>query len=196
MRSEELAVREREVQSRRNAHSLKLWDEEGGAGWGLDEKLQALDAVLMGVWNMSEGGGRYNRVVRKFERWVGGVEEVLERRENDQENGAAAEDVAFVSHMETSWRDECDGLGRKLEGWRGQLRDLGEVGGGESSLNVVVKGVNAMVRGMQQELLTMRKIELEAVRREEEWIREAIDSGDGDSDSEDGETPGAIWRAY
>lgn len=200
------------MQGQRNATVLREMDEDGSnsKGWGMEEKIQALDTVLSGLWNITEGGGRYMRVVRKFERWVGAAEEVLETRSNGSnfsEIGPRDGGVAFVNSMEVSWRDECDGLSRKLEGWRAHLRDVGDVdvrgrgdgdggsSGGESSLSLVVKGVNSLVRGMQQELSVMRTIETELVRSEEAWIRETIGSGDGDSDDE-GETPGAAWRSY
>jgi hypothetical protein len=189
-RHENLCQLETDAQSRVNAGVLKRW-KEGGVGWGTDEKIQCLDAVLSGVWNASEPGGKYSRIVRKFERWIGVMEEVLEERENH--DSLYTKEVRFLAGMEVSWREDCEALNRKLDGWGRQLTDIGDVDdvAGNSSLGVVARGISTLIYGMSRELSVMRDIERKAMEKEEEWIREVNDDL---SDEEEGRLDGPAWR--
>ncbi|CAK7218635.1 hypothetical protein SBRCBS47491_003571 [Sporothrix bragantina] len=67
-----------------NAAALQAWAEDGSLEFTLEEKIQALDAVLAGVWSLtgqdpahgqdknksSASISRYVQVVRRFERWA------------------------------------------------------------------------------------------------------------------------------
>jgi hypothetical protein len=169
-----------------NAVVLRNWQEQSSPGWGLDEKIQALDEVITGVWNLGEHNGKYARIVRKFERWLSRCQGILAARENGLE-----EDFTFLEGLENSWSDDCLNIGRKLETWREQLRDLGELDKG-SSLGIVVEDYRALVKGMIEELTVMGRIEKDMMKREREWIRSI-----NDEESDDGGIPtaGACWRA-
>jgi hypothetical protein len=176
--------------------TLKLWDAGAGAGgFGLEDRVQILDSVLSGAWKISEPGGRYIRVVKRFERWLNGVWDILEARK--QEKGWVGSDekgeVMFVEELDGEWKDELQIVGRKLEGWRDQLGLLGEVRG-KNSLAIVVHGVGGLVNGMLEEVKTMERVERDVMYREEEWIREAIEEGSED-ESGNGSVPGAVWRS-
>lgn len=184
-----------------NAAALKAWTTTGCGGETLlEERVQALDAVLCGLWAMGEPGGRYARVVRRFEKWADTLRAVVERREEEESVGLlAAADVPFVEALDPAWRDECAALARKLDGWRRQLVGLGAVHSQNqdddddqrlSSLAVVLAACRSLVHDMLAELDGMEQIEREALRQENEWI-ENMNRDDGNDD-----TPkaGAIWR--
>ncbi|KAK0630728.1 hypothetical protein B0T17DRAFT_529141 [Bombardia bombarda] len=123
-----------------NAGVLLAW-----GGDDLEGKIQALDAVLCGLWSVCEPvGGRYTRVVRRFERWAERVEEVAEARRawagsrNNGDGGSSSlgggnsgggqsgrdqgeEKLLFVGgqrELDGAWREECAGLVRRLEEWK------------------------------------------------------------------------------
>ncbi|KAL8370264.1 hypothetical protein RB595_000580 [Gaeumannomyces hyphopodioides] len=185
-----------------NAAALKAWTTTtaGGGEALLEERVQALDAVLCGLWAMGEPGGRYARVVRRFEKWADTLRAVVERREEGL--AAAGGDVVFVEVLDAAWRDECAVLARRLDGWRRQLVGLA-VRGGElddndgqagpapaSSLAAVLGACRELVHDMLAELDVMEQIEREALRQESEWIEHMS----RDDSNDDTLKAGAIWR--
>lgn len=103
-----------------------------------EEKIQALDEVISGVWAMSEPSsssgtitmGKYTRVVRRFEVWAERAGRILEERRRGDGNGDeglkldANGQVEMVGGMDVEWKNECVALGRRLEEWRRMLREL------------------------------------------------------------------------
>jgi hypothetical protein len=155
-----LAAAARDGAEARNVAALLRWAKNNGGGGGaasaapLDEKVQALDQVLAGVWALSEPGsttwsssaedggigggigGRYARVVAGFEAWADGMAEIVTAQREDRTDqllraagGGHDEDdvVVFLSDLDTRWKDECPGFRRKLEAWQRMLRALGPV---------------------------------------------------------------------
>ncbi|TVY55373.1 hypothetical protein LCER1_G001863 [Lachnellula cervina] len=170
-----------------NAAALRKWKEAATPGWGLEERVQVLDEVVSGVWNLGEGGGKYGRVVRRFERWLSRSQGTIAVRENDLDG-----DIIFVEELDEAWKDDCLILGKKLEGWREQLRGL-ETPAKGSSLAVMVDGCRRLVKGMLMELSVMAQIERDIMIREGEWIQSMND--DVEDDEKDMPVAGACWRS-
>ncbi|TVY48535.1 hypothetical protein LOCC1_G001316 [Lachnellula occidentalis] len=170
-----------------NAAALRKWKEASTPGWGLDERVQVLDEVVSGVWNLGETGGKYARVVRRFERWLSRSQATIAARENDADG-----DIVFVEEIDGAWKDDCLILGKKLEKWREQLRGL-ETPDKGSSLAVVVDGCQRLVKGMLMELSVMAQIERDVMVREGEWIQSMVD--DVEDDEKDMPVAGACWRS-
>jgi len=170
-----------------NAAALKKWKEACTPGWGLEEMVQVLDEVISGVWNLGGSGGKYGRVVRRFERWLSRCQAILAARENDGD-----EDIVFVEELDGGWKGDCLILGKKLETWRDQLRGLESPDKG-SSLAIVVNGCRILVRGMLKELSVMAQIERDVIVREGEWIKSMND--DVSDDEKDMPVAGACWRS-
>jgi hypothetical protein len=181
--------KERAEEERINALGLLLWAEGERESWGLEERCQALDNVIAGVWGMGDPGSKYERAVRKFDRWVAGVQDILAARQVGVLGNTGQ--VSFVEPLEGGWREECDGLRRRLEISKGKLRNLGVVEG-RSSLAVVLGGVTRLVRDMLDEIEAMRAIEKELMQREIEWVRETV--AQDETEDEDVNAAGAIWR--
>jgi hypothetical protein len=185
--------RERAEVERENVLVLRNW----AIGGGLEERIQTLDAVVNGVWTLGEPGGRYARVVRRFERWVDRMCEIEEAR---REGGALLQEseVLFIGELETAWKEEYTGLVRRLETLGRQLEELGhfpETDEGDktaerSSLQRMVEGSRDMVEGMLAELAVMEDIERDALAREDDWIERM----NREEDIDDTPRAGAIWR--
>lgn len=211
--SRRLDARERAVAERDNVRALIEWAPEGeGGGEALEERIRALDAAINGVWTLGEPGGRYPRVLRRFQRWIDGVCEIEEARRGDALFLRGQEDALFVGELDAAWKDECAGLIRRLEGVREQLGRLGrapppppptetegegeqvqreaEWGVSQTSLWRIVDDSNTLVDDMLEELNLMEKIEQEALAREDDWI----DKMNRDDDVDDTPRAGAIWR--
>lgn len=199
VRTDEAAIEEA-----RNTAALAAWAADGE---DLENKIQALDGVLSGLWSLGEPGGRYARVVRQFDRWYDGMVAAVEARRRAGGVGALTEgnEVAFVSELDPAWKEEVALLARKLDGWQRQLGKLpiNEDGGGSSdsssSLARILAGCRAQARDMLAELELMGQMERDAIGQEAAWIKRMNRDDDDDNDEADDDTPraaGAIWRAF
>jgi hypothetical protein len=188
-RNEILVQLEVEETGNINTAALKRWQDLGTPGWGLEEKIQVLDEVIGGVWNLGDSGGKYGKVVRRFERWLIRCQDILEARAHDEE--LEDEEVVFLEELGAGWKDDCLVLGRKLESWRDHLKNLGTLDSG-SSLAVVVDGCRILVSGMLTELSVMAQIERDTMSMEVEWIKSMNDDVLDDKDTQ---VAGAIWRS-
>jgi hypothetical protein len=203
-RSGEVEAEEREVEEEANARALRHWGEAGVGG--LEDRVQALDAVISGVWALGEAGGRYARLVRKFQAWVGMVRAVLEARRSCGDDGdglpdsCASEDdgLLFLPEPDAGIVEERTGVRRKLLGWKTQLDSL-EDGPGlgdadpPSSLARMLDGCRALVGDMLAELEAMEHIEREAAAQEKRWMEGMLADEDEGVVSR-GSRAGAIWR--
>lgn len=195
--SAEAGEDEAEAEEARNLAALEAW----GGGRALEDKIQILDSIISSVWSLGEPGGRYARVVRKFEKWVDRMVKSVEARRTAGGLGALMEDdkVAFVGELEQAWKDEVASMARKLDLWRRQLGQLGDgsPGGGDdeekqkSSLARILSGCRGQVCDMLAELSVMEHIERDAISQETAWIRRM----NRDDDENDTPKAGAIWRA-
>ena len=177
-----------------NAGALAGWrDGEGVVGWGFEEKIRVLDEVVNGVWNLGDAGGKYVRVVRKFERWLARYQDILEARSHDATTDDN-NDVLFLEPLDPAWKDDCLLLARKLATWKDQLKNLSiPEPDPASSLTTVLEGCRRLVGGMAMELAVMGRIEKDAVVLEGEWVRGMND--DDTTDDEDMPVAGAVWRS-
>lgn len=138
---------------------------------------------------------------------------------NETENGNAVGDGrVLVGGLDDAWKDDVAGLVRRLDGWRRQLHQLGDVprvegaacpasghletSGGDgvqemrSSLCRILEGCRSLIRDMLAELTVMEDIERAVVGREMDWIRRMNREEDSITRRDDCDTPraGAIWR--
>ena len=173
---------------RATALVLKSWA-ENEKGVGFEDRIQVLDEVVVGLWNLSDPGGKYSRVLRRFEKWMNYLSEIHSRREKGVLLGEDGE-VVFIAELEDQWRDELRSQSRKVENLKDKLDELGVVEG-KSSLAKVVNGCRGLAKGMMMELDVMKKMENEVVKTEQEWIRAQIEDV---SEEEGGRTAGAVWR--
>lgn len=171
-----------------NAAALRDWSRIGLPSLGLEERIQALDEVLTGVWNMGASGGKYSKVIRRFEKWLSRCQEILDERERGEEYDT--DEPVFIEGMDKAWKDDCLVLGRKLEMWRDKLNYLG-LPEEDSSLASILRGCRSLVHGMLLELSVMARIEGDAVTMELAWIKRMNDTT---GDEENMPAVGAVWR--
>ncbi|KAI9166830.1 AGA1 A-agglutinin anchor subunit [Paramyrothecium foliicola] len=184
----QLSDNERALDEVENILALRQWERQGG----LDERIQTLDTVMQGVWALSEPNGRYARIIRRFERWLDRVREIEEARKRRDAFSQNIDDL-FFGELDSSWKEDCSGIGRRLSGWHKDLEDMHLAGSqekdGNSSITRMVEGSQALIEGMLAELQMMDDIERQAALQESEWIEETIRD---EADSRAG--AGAIWR--
>ncbi|KAI1458297.1 hypothetical protein F4805DRAFT_425188 [Annulohypoxylon moriforme] len=188
-----------------NVAALAKWGNPGTRnGLGLEEKVQILDEVLNGVWQLGEPGGRYARVVAGFEIWAERMASIVTAQRSDNVDVLVeGDEVLFLGELDAGWKHDCISLQRKLEGWRLALRDLGDIDSSpvsdadhsselesRSSLLRMVDGCRTLVHDMLSELAVMAQIERDAARAEDEWIERTNRA----IEDEDDDTPAA--RAY
>lgn len=197
--SDAAAGREVDLAQRANVAALRSWSATG-TNVLLEDRIQALDTIVTGVWTLGEPGGRYARTVRRFERWMGEVADVEEARRHGIEGLAARgmdrSDVPlFVGELECDWRDDAEAMTRRIDGWARQLEMLMPDGEGwpaqlrGSSVARMVDGVAGLMGGMAAELAFMHEFEGEALAREEAWIGEVNRLA-----GEHVPISGAVWR--
>ncbi|KAJ2906207.1 hypothetical protein MKZ38_002632 [Zalerion maritima] len=217
---------ERDAVEEGNASALKSWLIYSGdaptsygrpragsrVSYEVEGKIQALDSVVTGLWTMGETGGKYSRVVRKFERWISRAEDAMKMRSRGRSGtgmlalleanpgpsmNESGDDGLFVGNIDDTWKEECGTLYRKLDGWRRMLRDIGDLpdveGMDNSALAKTLAGCREMVYDMLAELDSMERIERDAVAAENEWVRK-VNREEGIA-QEEKRRAGAIWRS-
>ncbi|KAL3964467.1 hypothetical protein ACCO45_001471 [Purpureocillium lilacinum] len=199
----EVADRQRAGVERDNVLALRRW---GSSGMGLDERIQVLDEVFSGVWALGETGGRYSRVVRRFERWIERAQQIEAARGRSTFLAPDSQDALFIGELDGAWKDECAGILRRLEAWRAQLDEIDDLGDDRrdqaagTSLERMLRGARHLLDGMLAELRVMEDLEQAALAREDAWIEAVNREGEEDLREEgggdDGDTPraGAVWR--
>ncbi|KAI5855587.1 hypothetical protein GGS23DRAFT_618897 [Durotheca rogersii] len=132
-----LVRRERDGVETSNAAALARWGNATtpdaaasgglGLGLGLEAKLQILDEVLDGVWQLGEPGSRYQRVARRFEAWADRAADIAAARRAGDIAALVddGDEVRFLGGLDAAWKQDRAGLVRRLDGWRASLRELG-----------------------------------------------------------------------
>ncbi|KAK5990207.1 hypothetical protein PT974_08473 [Cladobotryum mycophilum] len=193
----EVAERERVDVERQNVLALRRWGTDGR----LEDKIQSLEAIITGVWSLSDPDGRYARIVRQFEHWIDTVTEVEEARKREDGLLLQGQDTLFIGELDETWKDECEGLIRRLTDWKKQLNGIGLVPNHDddddaedekSSLTRMLDGSRNLIDDTLAELTMMEQIEHDALTKEKEWIQRM----NRDDEDEDDDTPRAraAWR--
>ncbi|KAI1007905.1 hypothetical protein K3495_g321 [Podosphaera aphanis] len=190
VKNQHLEQLEKQENSQLNAVALKRWQDTGVPGWTLEEKIQVLDQLLADFWNVYEPGGKYARVLKRFDGWVTQCQPICDSW--TQGFDEAEDEVQFIKELESTWKDDCLILGRKIQTWIDNLRDIG-VTDSRSSLGMLIVKLQRIVRGMRTELNLMMQIEEDVMETELQWIKRMI--GDTNDDS-DALVVGAIWRNH
>lgn len=202
--NDEVTERERAGVERENVLALRRWTSGSG---GLDERIQTLEAIVTGVWSLSEPGGRYVRVSRRFERWIDRVCEVEGARKKGSEMLLQGQDALFIGELDETWKEEREGLIRRLEGWRSQLHEIDHTTAADENSDVATTTTNTaaskpsltrmllssryLMDDMLAELNLMEQIEQEALAREDEWIERMNRE---EENAYDTPRAGAVWR--
>lgn len=175
--------------------ALKDWNDIG-ASFGLAERVQMLSRTIQEIYSMIDTGGKSNRLVTSFEKWIIRNERLWRSREYDDRS--KTQDMEFVEDIGDSWKAEAAVLERRLTSYSHNLECLGHPLEG-SSLSYVVACCVSMVTQMLDEVRVMQEIEREVLVREKSWVMEMIDRIDLESESKRGPetvaTRRGVWQA-
>lgn len=227
--SARVAEREASVLEGENMLALRQWARKGGkdkdtdTNMNMEDKIQVLDEVVTNLWILSDpAGGRYAKLVRRFERFLDRVcdaeaarkhffEKQKEKQKQKVETDPALTptgeslDTLFVDELDASWKDEVATLTHRLETWKAQFSSVDDLparktpctdgdaeGGSASALEGMLAGLGRLLEGMLRELYAMGEMERLALGREEVWI-ERMNREDGEG-VKGKEGVGAVWR--
>jgi hypothetical protein len=199
--SSDVAAQERAEVEADSVLALRSWAPTVGAALSsLEDRIQGLDSIISSLWTLTEPGGRYARLVRRFERWLDQLSELEEaRRVGTAASFLTSGQSVFVGDLDGSWKEDHTSAVRRLDGWRRQLREIGgppEADDADamsrSNLGRMLSGSQELVHTVLAELSLMEEMEQEALLREDEWVERMNRDENGD------DTPraGAIWRIY
>jgi hypothetical protein len=153
----------------KNIQALLEWS-AGAPSTGLVEYIQVLSGPLYELPSLVEPGGRFQRLVGDFERWMQWVEETRSDRVESSEHGG---DLGSVEGLGDSWKAETATLIRKVTSF---IRDLGHLQRplAGSSIACIVDTCSALLAGLLEGLHIMQSIEAEVVLKEKEWVEDRL----------------------
>lgn len=183
---------EKGSRQRLNADAINQWRKNAKSNESCDfpEQIRLLSRVIEDVTDLTDTrGGRYETVVRRFERWFEHAMQVRRSRTrpqkdtHDGDEGDADPEMGFIDPLGDEWKEEVNALKLRLEPFARELDcldvriDEDEVGTDSSASALVraVQGHKMMLASMLDELKIMPRIEKEVIQRENTWVRNAVD---------------------
>ena len=161
---------EKKALIRRNVNALKLWGASAeGRDGGFAELVQPLAGIVNEVWLLTEEGGRMERTVAEFERWVAWIEEIWAQRKGS-DGMAGAE---FVDGLGDAWKAEAGALIRRLDNMKRVIGFLPPAMKG-SNLERVVRKFGELIDGLVGELGLLVRTETLIVEQEKRWVDERM----------------------
>jgi hypothetical protein len=154
---------ERSGQEQKNLLALLDWTKEKPSS-SLVEHIQVLSGPLHELPSLVQTGGRFQRHVSAFERWVSWIEEIQAARQNHFEAG-----LGSVEGLSDAWRAENAALMRRLSSFARDLSGLPQPAA-ESSVLAIVNCCQTLLAGLLEELQVMQVIESDVVSHEKEWV--------------------------
>jgi hypothetical protein len=156
---------ERAGQEQKNLQALQEWS-DGTSSPSLIEYIQILSGPLHELPSLLEPGGRSERLVHNFERWISRVERLWCGRVNPTlDNG----DLESVEGLGDSWKAENAALIRKVTAFARELDQIQQPSSG-SGIACIVDTCKVLLEGLSAELHEMQAIEAEVVAREKQWV--------------------------
>ena len=165
-------AKEQDAQERLNTLALMDWCQDH-SDLPLVEKAQILSHAIQDVQNMTNPGGKYNRIIAVFEQWFAWASRLRQSRE--EHPNAAGQDMEFVEDIGDGWEAELAVLERKLASVARDFNRLGPAREG-SSLAFVLTSLSRIITGMQDEIESIRIIETEVLTQEHAWVAGMIDN--------------------
>ncbi|KAF1913751.1 hypothetical protein BDU57DRAFT_480261 [Ampelomyces quisqualis] len=182
---------ERAGQEQKNLQALLEWSGSTSSP-RLIEYIQILSGPLHELPSLLEPGGRSERLVHEFERWMLRVEQLWSGRViSTADNG----NLESVEGLGDSWKAENAALIRKLNSFARDLDQVQQPSSG-SSIACIVDTCKTLLAGLSAELHEMQGIEAEVVAREKQWVEARLQAIARDVGSVSVETNEevAAWR--
>ncbi|KAG5981761.1 hypothetical protein E4U55_002590 [Claviceps digitariae] len=179
-----VAEREASVLEGENMLALRQWARGGGQGKNIEDKIQVLDEVVTNLWMLSDpAGGRYTRLVRRFERFLDRVRDAEAARRQSLEEEQHEDhhhhhqhhhpalatpgpplDMLFVDELDASWRDEVAALTRRLETWTAQFSSIDDFAAGDTTPLADADGTGGSASALGRMLAGVRHLLREMLR--------------------------------
>jgi hypothetical protein len=156
---------ERSGQEQKNLQALLEWS-GGSSSAGLIEYVQILSGPLHELPSLLEPGGRCERLVGEFDRWMSHVEYLWSTR---SESTTIDGESRTIEELGDAWKAENTGLLRKVTSFARDLEQVREPSTG-SSIACIVETCMALLRGLAEELQLMQAVETDIVAKEKEWV--------------------------
>jgi hypothetical protein len=182
---------ERAGQEQKNLQALLEWS-DGMSSLSLIEYIQILSGPLHELPSLLEPGGRSERLVHDFERWMSRVEQLWsDRVSTTLDNG----NLEAVESLGDSWKAENAALIRKVTSFARDLDQIQQPSPG-SGIACIVDACKTLLEGLSAELYEIQAIEAEVVAREKQWVETRLQAIARDVGSVSVETTQEIaaWR--
>ncbi|KAH3910935.1 hypothetical protein HBI56_002740 [Parastagonospora nodorum] len=155
---------ERAGQEQKNLQALTEWSSSSG----LIEYIQILSGPLHELPALLEPGGRAERLMDEFRRWIARVEYIWAVR---QRGGDA--DVDTIEGLGEDWKAENAAIARKVTAFARDLEQVRQPAEG-SSIACLVDTCRELLAGLVEELRVVLAIEGGVVERERGWVEERL----------------------
>ncbi|KAH8714812.1 hypothetical protein GQ44DRAFT_713410 [Phaeosphaeriaceae sp. PMI808] len=182
---------ERAGQEQKNLQALLEWS-TGTSSMGLVKYIQILSGPVHELPSLLEPGGRSQRLVDDFERWMTQVKYIRSVRNSGATSNS---DLASIEGLDDSWKLENAALIRKVTSFARDLDELRQPSAG-SSIASIVDTCKTLLRGLLDELHIMLAIEADVVCQEKEWVEARLQAiaRDVGSSSAGLDMEKAAWR--
>jgi hypothetical protein len=183
---------ERAGQEQKNLQALLEWS-GGPSSMGLVEYVQILSGPLHELPSLLEPGGRCERLVEEFERWMARVEYLWSNRSDSTMSDG---DSRSIEGLGDNWQGENMALIRKVTSFARDLEQIREPSSG-SSIACIVETCTMLLRGLSEELQLMQALEVGVVAKEKQWVEARLQAiaRDAGACSTDMDKETAAWRS-
>jgi hypothetical protein len=183
---------ERAGQEQKNLQALLEWS-GGSSSLGLIEYVQILSGPLHELPSLLEPGGRYERLIDEFERWMARVDYIWSTR---SDSTIVDGHSRSIEELGDTWKSENMALVRKVTSFARDLEQVREPTSG-SSIACIVETCMALLRGLSEELQLLQTLETGVATQEKGWVEARLRAiaRDAGSCSIDTDTEIAAWRS-
>jgi hypothetical protein len=159
----------------------------------LVEYVQILSGPLHELPSLLEPGGRCERLVEEFERWMARVEYLWSNRSHSTMSDG---DSRSIEGLGDNWQGENMALIRKVTSFARDLEQIREPSSG-SSIACIVETCTMLLRGLSEELQLMQALEVGVVAKEKQWVEARLQAiaRDAGACSTDMDKETAAWRS-
>jgi hypothetical protein len=183
---------ERAGQEQKNLQALLEWS-GGSSSMGLIEYVQILSGPLHELPSLLEPGGRCERLVDEFDRWMTRVEYLWSTRSDAALRDG---DSRSIEGLSDEWKGENMALIRKVTSFARDLEQVRKPSSG-SSIAGIVETCTTLLRGLSEELQLMQTLETGVVAKEKDWVEARLQAiaRDAGTTSIDTDKGIAAWRS-
>ena len=153
-----------------NQSALLTWCEDT-SNVEFAQNVQLLSRNILELYKLSDSGGKYVSILKRFESWFTGANYLRDSRKFAH---ALPQDLAFIEGIEDDWKADIAILEKKLAICSRQLRSIRKPQE-NSTLGHVLSIFQTMIVNFMDELDVIRRIEKDVVAQEILWIDHQVE---------------------